>query len=53
VLIEKLSGYAAAARTGVAESTVSRALRRITRPLCPHCGQPITSLHTSAKSCLK
>lgn len=41
VLIEKISGYAAAKKTGVAESTISRALKRIGRDTCRSCGQVI------------
>lgn len=41
VLFENLSGYAAAQATGLAESTISRALKKLERGLCPHCGQPL------------
>jgi len=41
VLVDGLSAYAAAHRLGIAESTISRALARLRRPLCPHCSQPL------------
>ena len=41
VLVDGLTGYAAAQKIDVAESTISRALARLRRPLCPHCGQPM------------
>ena len=41
VLVDDLSAYAAAHRIGVEESVISRALAKLRRPLCPHCGQPM------------
>lgn len=41
VLVDGLTAYAAAHKIGIEESTISRALARLRRPLCPHCGQPI------------
>ncbi len=41
VLVGGLSGYAAAQQTGVAKSTVSRALKRIEYGTCACCGQPL------------
>ena len=41
VLVEKLTAYSAAQTVGVAESVLSRALARLRRSLCPHCGQPM------------
>lgn len=40
VLIDGKTAYQAAKETGVAQSTVSRALRRMYRPVCTCCGQP-------------
>lgn len=41
VLVGRLTAYAAAQKVGVAESVVGRALAKLRRPLCPHCGQPM------------
>ena len=41
VLVDGLTGYAASHATGLHESVISRALARLRRPLCPHCGQPM------------
>lgn len=40
VLVDGLTGYAAAKKSGLAESTVSRALDRLRRPICPACHRP-------------
>ena len=41
VLVDGLTAYAAAHKIGIEESTISRALAKLRRPLCPHCGQPM------------
>ena len=41
VLIGGLSNYAAAQQTGIAKSTIGRALKRIARGVCRACGQPL------------
>lgn len=41
VLVDGESGYAAANACQIAESTVSRALARMRREICPSCKQPI------------
>lgn len=41
VLVDGLTAYAAADKIGVEESTISRALAKLRRPLCSHCGQPL------------
>lgn len=41
VLVDGLTAYAAAQKIGIEESTISRALAKLRRPLCPHCGQPM------------
>ena len=41
VLVDGLTAYAAAHKIGVEQSTISRALARLRRALCPHCGQPM------------
>ena len=41
VRIGGLSNYAAAQQTGVAKSTIGRALKRLAHGLCQCCGQPI------------
>ncbi len=41
VLVNGLTAYASAAKVGLAESVVSRALAKLRRPLCPACGQPL------------
>ncbi|MBM2886754.1 hypothetical protein JFK97_20395 [Chromobacterium phragmitis] len=41
VLVDGMSAYAAAQKTGLAESTISRALDKLARPLCQCCGQPL------------
>jgi predicted DNA-binding protein (UPF0251 family) len=41
VLIKGLSNYAAAKTTGVAKSTIGRALKRVARGVCRACGQSI------------
>ena len=41
VLIGGLSNYAAAQQTGVAKSTIGRALARINRGVCRRCGQAL------------
>lgn len=43
VLIKGLSNYAAAKKTGVAKSTIGRALARLDRGVCPTCGQAYRS----------
>lgn len=43
VLVHKLSNYAAAQQTGVAKSTIGRALKRLARGVCRACGQTIKS----------
>ena len=43
VLVDGLTAYAAAHKIGASEGTVSRALGKLRRPLCSHCGQPIRS----------
>lgn len=40
VLVGEETAYAAAHKIGANESTISRALARLRRPLCPTCGQP-------------
>lgn len=40
VLVDGLTAYAAAHKIGIEESTISRALAKLRRPLCPTCGQP-------------
>ena len=42
VLVDGLTAYAAAHKVVVAESIISRALAKLRRPLCPHCGQPMS-----------
>lgn len=37
VMVDDLTPYAAAQQTGVEQSTISRARKRLKRPLCPHC----------------
>ncbi len=41
VLVDELTAYAAARKIGVEESTISRALAKLRRSLCPTCGQPM------------
>lgn len=41
VLVDGLTAYATAHKIGVEESTISRALARLRRALCPYCGQPL------------
>lgn len=41
VLVGRLTIAAAARKIGIAESTISQALARLRRPLCPRCGQPL------------
>ena len=41
VLVDGLSAYAAAKELGITESTISRALAKLKRPLCPCCQQPL------------
>ena len=41
VLVEGLTAYAASQQTGLARSTISRALDKLARPLCKCCGQPL------------
>ena len=41
VMVGGLTGYAASQATGLHESVISRALTRLERDLCPHCGQPM------------
>lgn len=43
VLVDGLTKYRAARALDIAESTVGRAVARLSRPLCGHCGQPIIS----------
>ncbi len=43
VLVEGLTAYAAAQKTGVNKSSVSRMLAKIPTKLCPRCGQPVTA----------
>ena len=40
VLVDGLTCYAAAKRAALYKSTVSRAVARLQRPLCPACGRP-------------
>lgn len=40
VLVDGLTRYAAAKRTRLYKSTVTRAVARLQRPLCPACGRP-------------
>ena len=40
VLVLGLSQESAARLTNLSPSTISRALKRLSRPLCPACGQP-------------
>ena len=44
VLVDGLTAYAAAHKVGIAESTISHALARLRRPLCPTCGQPLRKI---------
>ena len=41
VMVGGLTGYAAFRATGLHESVISRALTRLERDRCPHCGQPL------------
>lgn len=41
VLVDGRTAYAAAKKIGVEESTISRALAKLRRPLCPTCSQPL------------
>lgn len=41
VVVDGLTAYAAAQRIGIEQSAVSRARKRLQRPLCPHCHSPI------------
>ncbi len=41
VLLDGMTGYAAAKQAGVAKSTVGRALARLTHARCPSCGQAL------------
>ena len=41
VLVEGATAYQAAKELGLSRSTVSRALKKLDRSLCPHCGQPL------------
>ena len=41
VLVSRLTIAAAAGKIGIAGPTVSQALARLRRPLCPACGQPL------------
>lgn len=41
VLVEGASAYRAAQELGLARSTVSRALKKLSAPICPRCGQPV------------
>lgn len=41
VLVEEMTAYAAFKETGLDQAAISRALARLRRPLCPHCGQPM------------
>ena len=41
VLVDGETAYVASQTTGLDESVISRALARLKRPLCPHCGQPL------------
>ncbi len=40
VMVDGLTAYVAAQQMGVEQSTISRARKRIERPLCPCCGRP-------------
>lgn len=40
VLVDGLTCYAAAQKTGLAKSTVTRAVERLQRPVCPACQRP-------------
>lgn len=41
VLVKGKTAYAASKESGVPESTISRALNRLKRPVCKRCGQVI------------
>ena len=41
VMVDGLTGYSASQATGLHESVISRALTRLERKRCPHCGQPL------------
>ena len=40
VMVDGITAYAAAQQMGVEQSTISRARKRLERPLCPQCGKP-------------
>lgn len=41
VMVRGKTAYEAAALAGVDRSVITRANKRLARPICPHCGQPI------------
>lgn len=41
VLVDGKTAYAAAQGADIGEAAISRALAKLRRPLCPHCGQPM------------
>lgn len=41
VLVDGLTAYAAAQQIGIEQSVISRARRRLERPLCPRCLRPM------------
>jgi hypothetical protein len=41
VLLKGFTAYAASKHVGLDQATLSRALHKLKRPLCPHCGQPM------------
>lgn len=41
VLVDGMTAYAAAQQSGLAISTVRRAVLKLSRPLCKCCGQPL------------
>jgi predicted transcriptional regulator len=41
VLVNGETAYSVAKDMNIAESTISRALKRLDRPVCKSCGQPV------------
>lgn len=41
VLVEGQTAYAASQTAKIDEAAISRALAKLRRPRCPHCGQPM------------
>lgn len=41
VLVDGITAYLAAHEQMMDQSVLSRALAKLRRPLCPHCGQPM------------